>query len=100
MLVAVVVQLSFVEQKEKDQTCQQSAKQRLRARLAFKSLRQQMHKRGGQQRACGQAEQVLGVARQHAVGERRGYPHTADTGYQRACQNHHNIHNTINLIAA
>ena len=52
VLMAVVPQLGFVEQKEKNQPSQQGATQRFSTRLRLKRLWLQVHEGGGQPRAC------------------------------------------------
>lgn len=49
VFVPVVPQLGFVEQEEKNQAAKQHGKKMVRVGLAFKRLRQQMHKSGCQQ---------------------------------------------------
>ena len=66
VLMAVVPELRLVEQKKEHQTGQQRHEQVLRAGLALEGLWQQVHECGGQQRTGGQAQHMLGVARQHA----------------------------------
>lgn len=46
VLMAVVPQFGLVEQKEKNHPQQQHGKQIVRARLALKGFRQQVHERG------------------------------------------------------
>ena len=84
MLMSVVPQFGLVEQKEKHQTRQQHGKQVVRAGLAFKRLRQQVHEGSGQQRACSQAEHVLRVARQHAKAQSGRQPNAANASGQGA----------------
>ena len=92
VLMAVVPQLGLVEQKEKDQPHQQRGKQLLRADRAFKRFGQQVQESRGQQRAGGQAQHVLCVARQQAKAEQRGQPHTANAGSHRSHQNCNQSH--------
>ena len=80
VLMPVVPQLGFVEQKEKHQAAQQHGKQLVRARLALERLGQQVHERGGHQGAGRQAEHVLRVAPQHGKAQGRSEPHAADAG--------------------
>ena len=82
VLMSVLPQLGLGQQKEKHQPDQQHGKQVVGARLAFKGLGQQVHEGGGQQRTGGQAEHVLGVARQHAKAKQRRQPHAADASGQ------------------
>ena len=82
VLMAVVPQLGFVEQKEKNQPRQQDDEQLFSTRLAFKRLWQQVHEGGGQQRACRQTEHVLGVAGQSAKTQGCCHPNAANTGSQ------------------
>jgi hypothetical protein len=62
VLVAVVPQFGLVEQEKEHQAASSVANSFLRAGLAFEGLGQQVHEAGGQQRAGGQAQHVLGVA--------------------------------------
>ncbi|MCY1555571.1 hypothetical protein D9M68_922470 [compost metagenome] len=77
VLMAVVPELRLVEQKEKHQARQQRGKQLLRAGLALQRLGQQVHESRGHQRAGGQAEHVLGVARQHGKAQKSRQPDAA-----------------------
>ena len=92
MLVAVVPQLGFVEQKKEHQPQQQGSKQVSRTGLAFKGLRQQMYKSGGQQGTCCQAEHVLGVAGQHPKTEKSSQPDTPNASGQRTHQDGYQSH--------
>jgi hypothetical protein len=66
VFVPVVPQLGLVQQEEEHQPHQQGEEQVVRAGLALERLGQQVQEGGGQQGACGQAQHVLGVARQCA----------------------------------
>jgi hypothetical protein len=61
MLMAVVPQLSLVEQKEKHQTHQQGDEQLVRRSPRLKGFWQQMHEGRGQQSPGRQTEQMLGI---------------------------------------
>jgi hypothetical protein len=87
VLMAVVPQLRFVEQKEKHQPNQQRQKKVFGCSLALKGFWQQVHEGRGQQGTCGQAQHVLGVTRQRAKTQSGSKPNTADSGSQRAEQN-------------
>jgi hypothetical protein len=86
--MAVVPQLGLVEQEEEDQPEQQHAEQQAGLDPALEGLRQQMHESGGQQRAGGEAQQMLRIhaaasaLHTHAQQE-RGDPDTSDAGDQR-----------------
>jgi hypothetical protein len=87
VLVPVVPQLGLVQQEEEHQAHQQRGEQLMRPGLALERLGQQVHEGRGQQRTCGQAQQM---ARAHTVGPRAqpgaqkpgGKPHAADPGSQ------------------
>jgi hypothetical protein len=74
MLVPVVPQLGFVEQKEKQQSPQQTRKQNARRGARFKGFGQQVHEGRGQQGTGRQAQQTLasGVT---LIGGLLGPPH-------------------------
>src|SRR5687767_1992382 len=59
MLMAVVPQLGFVQQKEEHDANQQGREQLLGARLALEGLGKQMHEGSGQKRTGCEAQQVL-----------------------------------------
>jgi len=86
MLVSVVPQLGLVEQKEKNQTHQQSQKEFVWAHATFKSLWQQMQERRGHQSPGGQTQHVLGVAAQNTKAQPSCHPNAANAGYQSAHQ--------------
>jgi hypothetical protein len=79
VLMPVVPELGFVEQKEEDQPNQQGQEQIVRTGLALKGLGQQVHKGRGQQRPSRQTEHVLGVARQNTKAQQGCKPHAADS---------------------
>ncbi len=62
------------------------------ADLTLEGFWQEMQKRGGQQRASGQAEHVLGVACQYAETQQSGQPDAAHTRQQRRCNDCHKSH--------
>jgi hypothetical protein len=84
VFVPVVPQLGLVQQEEEHQPHQQREEQVVGTGLALERLGQQVHEGGGQQGARGQAQHVLGVARQCAKTQGRGNPHAADAGGQGA----------------
>jgi hypothetical protein len=97
VLMPVVPQLGFVEQKEKHHAHQQGGKQVVRARLAFKGLGQQVHKSRGQQCARRQAQKVLGadaiMAPTQAHAHQKGCsPHTANPRSQGGDQDCYQSH--------
>lgn len=95
MLMPVVPQLSLVEQKEKHHTQEQGEKQLLRRRARFKRFWQQVHERRCQQGPGCQAQHVLGVARQQAIGQHRRDQHAAQAARQRSQHNGQQIHDEI-----
>ena len=95
VLMGVVVQLGLVEQEEKNQPHQQRGKQLLRASLAFKGFRQQVHEGCGQQRTGGQTQHVRGVAGQQAKTQQRRQPHAAYARNQCAKQNCYQCHSFL-----
>ena len=92
VLVAVVPQLGFVQQKEKNQTRQQSHEQIMGTGLTLKGLGQQMHEGRGQKRARRHAEHVLGVTGQHAKTQQCRDPDASNAGGQRTQDNSHQNH--------
>ena len=92
MLVAMVPQLGFIEQKKEHQTHQQGREQLTCARLAFKGLGQQVHKGSRQQCASRQTEHVLGVAGEHSKTQKSGQPDAANTGSQRTHEDGYQSH--------
>ena len=86
VFVPVVPQLGFVEQEEKHQATQQNGKKMVRVGLAFKRLRQQMHKGGCQQSPRSQAQKMLRPHTRAAVHAQTHQhvcnPHAADTRSQ------------------
>ena len=60
MLVTVVPQLSFVQQKKEDESCQQHRKRRVGANVGLEHFWHQVQKRRAQQRPRSQAEHVVG----------------------------------------
>ncbi len=97
MLVSVVPELRLVKQKEEDQPRQQRHEQAMRPNAAFKCLGQQVHERGGQQRARRKAEHMLRVTRQHAKAEQCRQPYAADPGGQRSNQYRYQNHSCVCL---
>ncbi len=87
VLMAVVPQLGFVEQKEKNQPHQQRQKQLMGTGFAFESFGQQMQKRGGHQGTGGHAQHVLGIATEDAKTQPSRHPDTANACHQCAHQN-------------
>jgi len=83
----MVPKFSLVEQKEKQQTHQQSHEQLVRASLTLEGLGQEVQKRGGHQGPGGQAQHVLGVAAQNAKTQPGRYPDAANARHQSAHQN-------------
>ena len=59
VLMPVVPQLRFIQQKEEHQAHQQGCKQAIGTRLAFESLGQEVHEGGGQKCSGSQAQEVL-----------------------------------------
>ena len=92
MFMPVVPKFRLIEQEEKYQTDEQSHKQIMRAGLAFKSFRQQMHERSGQQSTGCHAQHVLGVARHQTKTQDRSHPDAAYTRAQGSDQNGKNNH--------
>ena len=92
MFMSVVPKFRLIEQKEKHQADQQSHKQIMRAGLAFKSFRQQMHEGSGQQSTSCHAQHMLGVARHQTKAEDRSHPHATYTRAQGSDQNGKNNH--------
>jgi len=90
--MAVMPQLGFVEQEEKDQSDQQRGKQLLGAGLAFKGLGQKVKESRGQQRSGSQAEHVLGVAGEQTKAEHSRQPDAADAGGHGSHQNCNQSH--------
>jgi hypothetical protein len=87
MLVAVVPEFGFVEQKEKQQTKQQGHEQVVGFYAGFKGFRQEMQKSCGQQGTCSQAQHVLGIATHNAKAKPGCQPNTSNTSGQGAYQN-------------
>jgi len=77
VFMTVVPQLRFVEQKEKHQAHQKHREQIVGTGLTLKRLGHEVHKSRGQERACGQAQHVLGVTREQRKAQKRRHPHTA-----------------------
>jgi hypothetical protein len=76
MLMTVVPEFGFVEQKEKHQAHEQNREQgfglQIRLNGQLKGLREQTHEGRGEQRASGQTQKVLGETAQQGVGQAGG----------------------------
>ena len=100
MLMAVVPQFGLVEQKEKHQTHQQGDEQLVGRSPRFKGFGQQMHEGRGQQSACRQTEQMLGIGRQQGTGAQSGHQHTAHACGQGAQNYIYEVHSAVLVGAA
>ncbi len=87
VFMPVVPELGLVEQKEKQQTHQQSQEQLVRPGLALEGFGQEVQKRGRHQGPGGQAEHVLGIAAQDAKTQPSRHPDAANARHQSAHQN-------------
>ena len=95
VLMPVVPQLGFVEQKKENQPDQQGHEQLMRPDLAFKRFGQQMHEGRGQQGTGRQTEHVLRVTRQHTKAQRRRQPDAANASKQGSQHNCYQNHSCI-----
>ena len=92
VLMAVVPQLGFVEQKEKHQPAQQHGKEVVGTGLALEGFGQQMQKSRGHEGACGQAQHVLGKPGQHGKAQGGSKPDAAYAGGDGSHQNRDQSH--------
>ena len=95
VLMAVVPQFGFVQQKEENQANEQRQKQVVRLHLALKCLGQQVHKGRGHQGTGSQAQHVLGIPGQRAKAQGRRQPHRTDAGKQGSYQNCYQSHSFL-----
>ena len=87
MLVSMVPEFSFVQQKEEHQANEQRHEQLVCTDFTLKGLRQQVHESRGQQSAGRQAQHVLRIARQHPKTQGSGKPDAAHARKQGADKN-------------
>ena len=97
VFVPVMPQFRLVEQEEEHHAEEQRGEQAGRLDPALEGFGQEVHERGGEQRAGGQAQEVLGIEPAPAVAhahahEQRGDPHAADAGDERGGEDEEQIH--------
>ena len=92
VLMTVVVQLGFIENKKEHHTAQQQREQVIRRNACLQGLRQQLQQCRSQQGTGGEAQHVLGQASHDAKAQQGRNPYAANPGHHRAGQNPKKYH--------